>query len=122
MSTTNILDLNNRIDELAISYPATQVMLSDGVTSVEDKLLGYISIQNVLPQSNLTWTNGQYIYFNSYKPTNTNYTWYLLNVMPGTASIILCGIQTLGERALVYLPAGGSIQAGCQITWLGVKK
>lgn len=38
MSTTNILDLNNRIDELADSYPAAKVMLSDGVTSVGDAL------------------------------------------------------------------------------------
>ena len=38
MSTTNILDLNNRIDELADSYPADKVMMSDGVTSVEDRL------------------------------------------------------------------------------------
>ena len=38
MSTTNILDLNNRIDELAETYPANNVMMSDGVTSVEDAL------------------------------------------------------------------------------------
>lgn len=38
MSTTNILDLNNRIDELAESYPATQVVMPDGVTSVADAL------------------------------------------------------------------------------------
>ena len=36
MGTTNILDLNNRVDKLEKSYPATQVMMSDGVTSVED--------------------------------------------------------------------------------------
>ena len=43
MSTTNTLDLNNRVnklekdvDELAKSYPAAKVMMSDGVTSVED--------------------------------------------------------------------------------------
>ena len=40
MSTTNILDLNNRIDELADSYPASKVMLSDDVTSVKDALDG----------------------------------------------------------------------------------
>lgn len=38
MGTTNILDLNNRVDELEKSYPASHVMLSDGVTSVEDKI------------------------------------------------------------------------------------
>ena len=38
MSTTNILDLNNRIDKLTASYPADKVMLSDGTTSVEDAL------------------------------------------------------------------------------------
>ena len=38
MGTTNILDLNNRVDEMEKSYPATQVMMSDGVTSVEDAL------------------------------------------------------------------------------------
>lgn len=38
MGTTNILDLNNRVDELEKSYPANKVMLSDGVTSVEDAL------------------------------------------------------------------------------------
>ena len=38
MGTTNILDLNNRVDELAESYPADKVMMSDGVTSVEDAL------------------------------------------------------------------------------------
>lgn len=38
MGTTNILDLNNRVDELEKSYPASQVMMSDGVTSVEDAL------------------------------------------------------------------------------------
>lgn len=36
MSTTNILDMNNRIDELSESYPADKVMMSDGATSVED--------------------------------------------------------------------------------------
>lgn len=36
MGTTNILDLNNRVDELAKSYPADKVMMSDGGTSVED--------------------------------------------------------------------------------------
>ena len=35
MSTTNILDLNNRIDELR---QADNIMMSDGVTSVEDAL------------------------------------------------------------------------------------
>ena len=38
MSTTNILDLNNRVGELAESYPASKVMLSDGTTSVEEKI------------------------------------------------------------------------------------
>ena len=38
MGTTNILDLNNRVDELEKSYPAEQVMMSDGVTSVEEAL------------------------------------------------------------------------------------
>lgn len=38
MGTTNILDLNNRVDELEKSYPASHVMLSDGVTSVEAKI------------------------------------------------------------------------------------
>lgn len=111
MATTNILDLNNRIDELA-----------DGVTSVEEKLSGYITIQNITPPSALTWTHGDFTYFNNYKPTDTNYTWYLLNVMPSTADIIVCGIQSTAGRALVYLPAGGSIQSGCNIAWLGVKK
>ena len=37
MSTTNILDLNNRIDELADSYPASKVMLNSG-DSVEEKM------------------------------------------------------------------------------------
>jgi hypothetical protein len=57
MSTTNILDLNNRIDELTKSYPANKVMMPDGVTSVEDaisnkhygtavSLLGYTSSSN----------------------------------------------------------------------------
>lgn len=36
MGTTNILDLNNRVDELEKSYPASQVMMTDGVTSVEE--------------------------------------------------------------------------------------
>jgi len=36
MSTTNILDLNNRVDGLEKSYSANKVMMSDGVTSVED--------------------------------------------------------------------------------------
>lgn len=36
MGTTNILDLNNRVDELEKSYPANKVMMSDGVTSVEE--------------------------------------------------------------------------------------
>lgn len=36
MGTTNILDLNNRVDEMEKSYPAEQVMMSDGVTSVEE--------------------------------------------------------------------------------------
>lgn len=36
MGTTNILDLNNRVDELEKSYPASQVMMSDGTTSVEE--------------------------------------------------------------------------------------
>ena len=38
MSTTNILDLNNRVGELAESYPASKVMMSDGVTSVEEAM------------------------------------------------------------------------------------
>ena len=38
MGTTNTLDLNNRVTELAGSYPADKVMMSDGVTSVEDAL------------------------------------------------------------------------------------
>jgi hypothetical protein len=100
---------------------ASQVMMSDGVTSVEEKLSGYIAIQNTSPSSALTWTNGDFTYFNSYKPSDTNYTWYLLNVMPATADIIVCGIQSTAGRVLVYLPAGGSIQAGCNIAWLGVK-
>ena len=36
MSTTNILDLNNRIDELAESYPADKVMMSDGASVEAD--------------------------------------------------------------------------------------
>lgn len=38
MGTTNILDLNNRVDELEKSYPANKVVMSDGVTSVEEKI------------------------------------------------------------------------------------
>ena len=38
MGTTNTLDLNNRINELADSYPANKVVMSDGTTSVEDAL------------------------------------------------------------------------------------
>lgn len=36
MGTTNILELNNRVDKLEKSYPADNVMMADGVTSVED--------------------------------------------------------------------------------------
>lgn len=104
-----------------VSTLASKCMMSDGETSVEDKLSGYVTIRNTSPSSNLTWKHGDFVYFNSYKPSDTNYTWYLLNVMPATASIILCGIQTIGERALVHLPGGGSLQASCNITWLGVK-
>ena len=38
MGTTNTLDLNNRVDKMEKSYPAEQVMMSDGVTSVEEAL------------------------------------------------------------------------------------
>lgn len=103
-------DVQGAVDEVA-----------DVVTSVEDKLSDYIKIQNVAPPTALTWTHGDFIYFNDYKPSDTNYTWYLLNVMPSVASIIICGIQSTAGRALVYLPAGGSVQAGCNITWIGVK-
>ena len=48
MGTTNILDLNNRVDKLEKSYPAEQVMMSDGVTSVEDKIhIGYGTMVNI---------------------------------------------------------------------------
>ena len=54
MGSTNILDMNNRIsalekavDEVAESYPANKVMMSDGVTSVEDV------INNVMKPGNL---------------------------------------------------------------------
>ena len=44
MSTTNILDLNNRVSELAQSYPADKVIMSDGVTSVEEVFSGLVKI------------------------------------------------------------------------------
>ena len=56
MSTTNILDLNNRVGELAESYPASKVMMSDGVTSVEDAVDEVV--ENVAGQYWGTYPNG----------------------------------------------------------------
>ena len=56
MSTTNILDLNNRVDELEKSYPADKVMMSDGETSVED------AVDNVFTATNATGVSGSFHY------------------------------------------------------------
>lgn len=53
MGTTNILDLNNRVSEIAQSYPADKVMMSDGVTSVEEKI-GNVRITKIWDNPNPT--------------------------------------------------------------------
>lgn len=75
MSTTNILDLNNRIDELAESYPATQIMMSDGVTSVEDALSGSKLTDITNWPENSSYPSGTAL-------TPGNWTWIAHKVLP----------------------------------------
>ena len=68
MSTTNILDLNNRINELAESYPANKVMMSDGVTSVEDATNFTQSLINTIKETrfDITAISGDQTSFTGY--------------------------------------------------------
>lgn len=56
MSTTNILDLNNRIDEFTESYPANNVMLNNG-DSVQDGTTLYIgdTLLTTINTYNASW-------------------------------------------------------------------
>lgn len=96
MGTTNILDLNNRVDELEKSFPANKVVMTgggnveDAIDEVADGLIalhGYTDISaSVLDLSSFTATDNCILLLNSSGTNNARpYFNYLVNgTMYGT--------------------------------------
>ena len=117
MGTTNILDLNNRVSELAQSYPADKVRMSDGVTSVEDALDAVANNSWVTLNANVKYrVTGGLVYI-SVNITNTTGGWSDVGFMPSgirpRVNTYNCAYYRTndGKYANLYVAANGNVQA-----------
>ena len=115
MSTTNILDLNNRIDELTESYPADKVMLSDGVTSVEDKvdeLTDYVVDTTTISGVNITKMGHLVILVIDKTITMNGSQWVLVGTVPYKPMTEIFGVakQNAVDKIIsIDLPTNGKL-------------
>lgn len=66
--------------------------------------------------------HGNYTNFDSNKPTDDSYYWFLIGFLPGVASVKLCGIDAVSSRVLCNNDTGATVSVICTLSWLGIKK
>ncbi len=120
--TTTAQTLIPAVNELNAKIGSTDISsIGDGtVTGAVDALNNGLTEQILMKQTSgaITVVANNYTYFTSLKPTNSNYTWYLMSVLPGSLAYSVDGIDAGGARAVI---SGGAGTVNMVCTWLGVK-
>ena len=120
--TTTAQTIIPAVNELNAKIGSTDISsIGDGtVTGAVDALNNGLTEQILMKQTSgaITVVANNYTYFTSLKPTNSNYTWYLMSVLPGSLAYSVDGIDAGGARAVI---SGGAGTVNMVCTWLGVK-